>query len=1158
MEKHDSNLFGYSNRGGRDWFDTDEYSDKELANIPDPDGGQTTSMPTAIPSPFARMDLVKTAFHNISATTTLRSETSKNRVIAGLEEEKLVSHSLDIAQLLFMKDSLSGQRNSEVTIITWDRERELAALEAGPIAHRRFAATLRLYLEQDKDAYNFQSCSRIYLVKFRHEIVGGTSPATLFFCTAKNLDHISAPTSGNDILFDSDYTPLYERDPEFQIYLYQLRKDYPSMRDMKELIEYLDRNEQILKSKRPDVYERIQALQPGKARSLYDHITGDAAGDYLSVHGVELFKQHLVNAVTSVADSDFVIDSQFNPYERQPLVLQNQLNRPLKYVDGNWAPSYDVAYYDPAPVPDRRLPHRNLPYPYLTVSDFLEPYLIRVPYAVDSERYFTGAQDGMSTKSSTQYLLPLTEEFFKFYAVADLASSTRSDGKPILTIKELEGSVQVTLKIPIRQRGEYVSFERSYRVPNENETLVPNERENQGVVVDRNIGVTIFPFIKVPDSVKSSYRVQTIDADRFGPASSATLRVRFFGARSQQCSDVIHKQRRKKDQGRNGDVGTDYYIIDQPFELMQVYDSTNELCRGVVAPLWHRNEYRPGSSKKFRFAVDFGTTNTHIEYTDGEGQPRPFDITTVDQFIAPLFYHEAIGKNLPGWGRELYYLVLDEFLPFKVGKDAEHRFPRRTVIAESPMIVAHTTQYSLADYNIPFTYETRSLRGMKFQTNLKWGSRGRGQDEMRERVSRYIETLVMLMRSKVIMNGGDLSSTEIVWFFPSSMTRGRQEDLGRSWREHFDTYFRPRNPNQIQKMPESLAPYYYHQGTAAIRAAGSNPIVSIDIGGGTTDVVVFRQDRPIFQSSFRFAANAIFGDGFAKFGGSENSSFVQRYRAIYDSLFDANKLEELREVLHEISQRGRAQDIHAFFFSVSRNKDVKDPQRFAYDVMLSRDEELKVLFVYFYSAIVYHVAVIMKDKHIDLPRYVAFSGTGSKILSIISSSTKLLQDLTRKIFEDVFGTKYGIDGLNVLIEPTIPKEVTCKGGLMAPRDLEEGNLPVVHTAIRGQEFDPITYGDVQSQVADVVASIRDFNEFFVALNKSFNLTDNFNVSAEAWRAFVEELPKDVRGYVEQAVLQEVDEAGVMLNDPISESPFFFGLKGMIYSLANRLSELEQS
>lgn len=1166
MDKQDNKLFGYTNRQGNHWFSSDEYSHKEIENIPDPDGGESVSLPTAIPSPFARLDLVKTAFRNIANTSRLRKETVKNKVIAGSEEEKLVSHSLDIAQLLFMSDTLAVNKESAIEIIAWDKNRQLEELERGSISHRRYAATLRLYLQQDSDAYNFDLFDTMYLVKFKHEIIGGTSPATMFFCTAKDLSHISIPITGNDRLFDDEYTPLYERDPEFQLYLYQLFADNPDLRkQMKDLHRYMQRNEDILKQDRPDIYQRVQELRSKSIMGAFTPLTTNSSGEYVRVIGVQLYKQRVEQAVSTASDSDFVIESTYKPYKLAPLVLQNSYNRPLRYIEGTWKSEYTVPYIDPAPMDQRTLPHQNLRYPYLTVSDMLEPYLIRLPYAIDSTKYYTGNVTGPTGPTGSRYLLPLTTEFFKFFAPEDLADSGGSNRKPILEIKEQEHTVVVKLQLPIKKQGEFITFERSYDVAAYGETLTPDLQGNRGVVVEQNFGLTLFPFVKVPADVEPHYRVQTVDADRHGVASTSRLKVRFFGVTDlrdknnltpQQHSNVIAKQRRKKMQGPGGDVGTDYYVVKNDVQFMQVFDELLDMKRGVVVPLWFKRPYASGSIKRLRFAVDFGTTNTHIEYEDGDGQPKPFSITAEDQQIAPLFYSESTGKSLSGWSMELYKMILDEFVPFSIGAGSDYRFPRRTVIAEGTDLVNNVEHFALADYNIPFTYEKSSLRGMVFRTNLKWGNRSQSSDSMAERVDRYIETLLLLIRAKVLLNGGDLSSTEVVWFYPSSMTRGRRDDMIRAWQRHFKVYFQPKQAEQIKYIAESLAPYYHYRQSSAIQAAGSTPIVNIDIGGGTTDVVVFRQDRPVMQSSFKFAANAIFGDGFAKFGGSSNSSFVSKFRAHYDKLFDANKLEDLRTIMDEIVAKGRAQDIHAFFFSVSRHKDVKEPDRFAYDLELSKDDDLKVAFIYFYVAIVYHVATLMKASNIGLPRYVTFSGTGSKVLSIITPNNKLLKDLTKQILEDVYGSKYGIDGLSVVLEPDMPKEVTCKGGLLAPNELEEGGKSSIYTTIPGREFDALTFGDITTHVKDVVDVIEQFNQYFVNLNNVFSMSEYFNVNPRAWKRFVEIVPLDITNYVEQALQQEADESGVESTELITESPFFYGLKGTLYNMTNQLSQLQ--
>src|ERR1700742_1199122 len=130
-----SKNFGLSKKGGKDWFNSDAYSDKEIEALRDPEGGIEVSLPTAIPSPFARIDLVKTAFRNIVKTSQLKAESRQGLVLAGKDDEKLVSDCFDLAEMLFNYNSIRDRLN----IIVWDKVTELANLKASSPKHKRFA-----------------------------------------------------------------------------------------------------------------------------------------------------------------------------------------------------------------------------------------------------------------------------------------------------------------------------------------------------------------------------------------------------------------------------------------------------------------------------------------------------------------------------------------------------------------------------------------------------------------------------------------------------------------------------------------------------------------------------------------------------------------------------------------------------------------------------------------------------------------------------------------------------------------------------------------------------------------------------------------------------------------------------------------------------------
>ena len=52
--------------GREHWFTSEQYVKDHINSIKDPEGGNTTQAPTSVPSPFAQMDLVRTAFANIA------------------------------------------------------------------------------------------------------------------------------------------------------------------------------------------------------------------------------------------------------------------------------------------------------------------------------------------------------------------------------------------------------------------------------------------------------------------------------------------------------------------------------------------------------------------------------------------------------------------------------------------------------------------------------------------------------------------------------------------------------------------------------------------------------------------------------------------------------------------------------------------------------------------------------------------------------------------------------------------------------------------------------------------------------------------------------------------------------------------------------------
>lgn len=1143
-----SKIFGYTKKGGQHWFNSDAYSDKEIEAIKDPEGGSEISLPTAIPSPFARIDLVKTAFRNIAKSPNLKAYTKDGNVVSGKDDEKLVSDALDLSEMLFNIDSIKDK----IKIIVWDKEAEIEKLKTtSNKGHRQLAETLELYLEQDKESYNFDLLKRLYLVEYNHKIIGCTSPATLFFATANDLSHAQIKLTKNDITFDDEYTPLYERDSEFQKYFYLLFKANPSLSQRLTVVnEYLEKNLKILDTENHNLYEEIKNLNATSFATAYSELDTGITGNSVEIIGVALRKRKKEDIVNSILSSDFIIQSSKYRGELKPLVLQNNLNKPFRYANDNWDNSIKIPFTDNETVLEkRRLPSVNIQYPYLTVSDFLEPYLIRLVYPINKDKFFDGNINIEVGDDSKGFILPLKKQFFDYFNSNDLLSSLPNKPK-IEMVQGAAGSVKVILRIPVAKQGEYISFERIYYQSSEK----PNEEQNKGVIVEHQFGVTLFPFIKTNNpNIESYYRVQLVDRDVTGVLKNTDYDLRFFSNTEQDPIDVRAKKTRSSKKPDAVETATSqYYVLHNEFDFIQVKNVVASGASGIIIPKWQ--PYSQGN-EVFSFAVDFGTTNTHIEYKIGNGSPKPFDITADDVQIATLFHPTKTTEDFGGTGAiAIRELIEHEFVPQHLGNGSEYKFPHRTVIAESHSLNVETETFSLADFNIPFIYERKPEKD-KIQSNLKWAKKEKGNEK---RVRAYFEKIIMLLRNKVLFNRGNLAQTKLVWFYPSSMKPARKSQLESTWNELFNLYFNP--TQQAVGITESLAPFYYFKGTNKLQGGSFKPVVSIDIGGGTTDVVVFKQNKPLLMTSFKFAANAIFGDGFSEYGAASSNGLISKYFPYYENLLATNKLYDLSKVLSSIKDKNKTEDINAFFFSIENNPKIKDKKLFSYNSLLSNDEDLKIIFIYFYSAIIYHIADLMKQKQIELPKHIVFSGTGSKVLNVITSDLKILANLSKTIFENVYNQKFDKDGLSIETEKEMPKEVTCKGGLMLNAEdlaIDIRNIKATHTCLNGVE--KLTYEQLdETAKANIANYVGEFNNFFFNLNSQFSFADYFNVTAKSMEIFKDELSKHLRDYLEEGLEfnKKLDEIATD-DKEIEETLFFYPLIGAINNLSTHLSQLTQ-
>jgi hypothetical protein len=187
----------HEGQGGSGWFVSQPINKDDLMTILT----EGKEVATSIPSPYARIDLVKSAFRWVT----------DNGIDGKTAQHQLVSDALDVAQLFFM----SRKYSNKVEIISWNpRARfNLLSEDSNLTKHFNFSRTLQLFWDQDSVhsqdngnlvLYNFEKVNRLYLIinKANKKVIGGTSPATLFFA-APDAHRIAKPlniTIGSDVL----------------------------------------------------------------------------------------------------------------------------------------------------------------------------------------------------------------------------------------------------------------------------------------------------------------------------------------------------------------------------------------------------------------------------------------------------------------------------------------------------------------------------------------------------------------------------------------------------------------------------------------------------------------------------------------------------------------------------------------------------------------------------------------------------------------------------------------------------------------------------------------------------------------------------------------------------------------------------------------------
>lgn len=698
----------------------------------------------------------------------------------------------------------------------------------------------------------------------------------------------------------------------------------------------------------------------------------------------------------------------------------------------------------------------------IDVNYYFTDNLIRIPYRISKETFESVIYQNDSKDRDYDYLMPFKSDVVNLFP----------DGNIDADIHLNRNSVTAHLRYNGKEYEKEYAFEPF--------------RDGQGRIIDLqkakiSFDLGLFPnILSYKEQENNYFKVLIVAADEDPEAPHFNIdqiALSFFNdgkaigevEREQGASygtyPAVVRSRQKTD---SEESGTKFYeLFNTSFDLIEV----NVLGdTGLLRPVWQRSQ---ATDVTFTYAVDLGTSNTFMSRckNDADGKPdlsrkpelfkmeRPMvnfmhEIPDNDQFSLASRIEDSIfvkAKNK----------IKTEFIPAIIDGDY-YKFPIRTALCG---IHNKSQRPRLFDnHNIAFFYERMMANDdQDVHTDIKWEN---NEDMLRI----FVRELLLIIKCDILQRNGDLYRTKLVWFSPLSFSGKEKAIYNDIWISE------PKNilfiePGQIKQYSESEAPYYYYKKKDYIR--DSEAVTVIDIGGGSTDFVYFKDNKPQVANSVHFGCDVLWENGFIEFQNERENGIYKRYAE--NLRFERKDLEDLNDSLKNVDSL-KTKDIINFWLS---NHEYCNITKFL-------REDFKPVFIYHLTSILYYMASMYKDNNLQAPRTVVFSGNGSKYIdNFISSDSSALKSIIDLIFERVFGERSDVN----LKLPEERKESTCYGGLY--RDPNEENVK-----------DIVYQGDMSKEYQKV----SDINENFDSLKKV--LLAKYEELNELYKAVLDKLKQE--------------------------------------------------
>lgn len=1082
-------------------------------------------MGTSIPSALARLFLFNSAYVEITEIGAHLGIMKDGRVYSSIYHH-IISEHLDMLEFIFRK-------GSKMKIYQWEKTKELVSLTSNnefEVVNPNLKSLGDALKEAIDSIQALKDLQKIRLFFYDNEIVGGTSPRTLIYTNPNWARYVERNNPDLGGLFKADVPPkaLHERDEMFRqlMCLQFYRGDFnkPGLEEFREYVKQSIENYdglirnwwRLLESEHQgmliqdwinrDISKIALSLKDDKNDEVTSETTGVSI--YTQVGKViKMISQYQIKATVDFYKDEIVDGAPENV--DPPLILPERgIDGAIYYGSTKW----DNAIHRIPPfsqIKDLKLSQRYLPgteikFPFLTIDDLFENKIIETAFFIDNARFFTG------TVKEMKFLLPLKKEVFKFFTLDDI--------KERLSITYREDNdeneeVTVSLTIPLLNLKKPLELTRTYST--QEGTIFDCHRTTDAF----NLG--IFPFFRINEDRLNIYNIIV-------GSTTKNVEARFFKFENIKNEEGIALTSSKERTRGSNHIKTKHLEVRAGFDLIEM--SIGQDCKGLVIALMG-DPIVPGI-RKYIYAIDFGTSNTHIAYADFADVSMSLKSLKISHEEVQVAYLNGIGKN--------YFSAFEaeakrEFPPKEIGEGANAvKFPMRTAVYEIESLKMVKDPNLFSDINIGFNYQNeigRSDTGNCYQTDLKWNLADLGLAN--DRIKAYCKEILWILRNKALLNRGS-NDFIILLTYPQAMRKPLINNFKTAWvvaqRE-----LNAGNPigNSNFKI-ESIAPYYRLRHLEVDGVRSTDVFVNIDIGGGSTDILYVNPNTKTHRSySAFFAANDLWGTGIDKaHAQSRMNGFVISYERLIKVTQDYKDYKEY--------VARNASDLISHLFGDPRSK---FPEAI-------KSADTSVVVVMHFAAIIYYLQLIIAQEELKVPRHISFTGMGSKYISMISSD---LSDI-----ENVINTIFRICGLEANVKVHMadnPKEVTAEGAVYLADPNEDVVIPTKALVYGVADEDDESF-DGRTIQSDAVKqrTLKQYKAFTSMLQKqefidAINECGDFNIN-KLKDAGLENFEIAENSYI--AMSEKLSE--IELNTKFEEPVFFWPIKETLYNLALNLEK----